>query len=149
MSDFNITIGSKELLDRVGPLWEELNAFHIGIEKAFSGDLSQRTFDIRKAELIKSAAKMHIQITSKENDVGYCVCTINNDGIGEIDSLYVKKEHRSKGIGRKMAESALQWLNENNARKIVVVVLEGNAEAIDFYQSLGFLPRNLELEYIN
>ena len=149
MSDFNITIGSKELLDRVGPLWEELNSFHIGIGKAFSGDLTQRTFDIRKAELIKSAAKMHVQITSKGSDVGYCVCTINSDGIGEVDSVYVKKEHRSKGFGRKMVESALQWLNENNVRKKVVVVLEGNAEALTFYQSLGFLPRNIELEYMS
>ncbi len=95
MSDFNITIGSNELLDRVGPLWEELNAFHIGIGEAFSCDLSQRTFAIRKTELTKSAAKMHILIASVESDVGYCVSTINSDGVGEIDSLYVKKEHCS------------------------------------------------------
>ena len=29
------------------------------------------------------------------------------------------------------------------------LLLQGNAEAIEFYQSLGFLPRNLELEYMN
>jgi ribosomal protein S18 acetylase RimI-like enzyme len=149
MDNFSITIGSKRLLDRVGPLWEELNAFHIDIGKAFSDDLSKRTFDRRKDELIKTAVKMHVAIASVKNDVGYCVCTINNDGIGEIDSLYVKKEHRSKGLGRKMVKSALQWLNENNVRKKVVVVLEGNDEALAFYQSLGFLPRNIELEYMN
>jgi ribosomal protein S18 acetylase RimI-like enzyme len=149
MSDFNITIGSKELLDRVRPLWEELNAFHIEIAKAFSGDLSQRTFDIRKAELTKSAAKMHIQITSNESDIGYCVCTINSNGVGEIDSIYVTKEYRSKGIGRKMVESALLWLDENHVRKKVVVVLEGNTEALAFYKSFGFLPRNVELQHMN
>jgi ribosomal protein S18 acetylase RimI-like enzyme len=149
MSDFNITTGSSELLDRVAPLWEELNAFHVGIGKAFSSDLSERNFDTRRVQLIKSAVKMHVLIASVEGDVGYCVSTINNDGVGEIDSLYVKKEHRSKGLGRRMAEAALHWLNENDVQKKVVVVLEGNAEAIEFYQSLGFLPRNIELEYIN
>jgi len=149
MNDFNITVGSEDLLGRVEPLWEELNAFHVGIGEAFSGDLSQRTFDSRKEELIKSAVKMHVLIASLESDIGYCVSTINDDGVGEIDSLYVKKQHRSKGLGRKMIEAALQWLNENNVRKKVVVVLEGNAEALEFYQSLGFLPRNIELEYAN
>ena len=91
---------------------------------------------------------VHVLIASKGRDVGYCICTINNDGKGEIDSLYIKKEHRSKGLGKKMMESALQWLKENNAKKKVVVVLEGNAEALGFYQSLGFLPRNIELEYM-
>ena len=149
MNDFNITIGSRELLDRVGPLWEELNAFHVGIGKAFSGDLSRRNFDTRKVEFSKKAAKMHVLIASVGNDVGYCVSTINNDSVGEIDSLYVKKEHRSKGLGRRMVEAALHWLNENNVQKKVVVVLEGNTEALEFYQSLGFLPRNIELEYMN
>jgi ribosomal protein S18 acetylase RimI-like enzyme len=148
MRDFNIIIGSKELLDRVRPLWEELNAFHVGIGNAFSGDLSQRSFDTRKGELIKSASKMHVVIASKESDVGYCICTISNDSIGEIDSLYVKQDHRSEGLGRRMVEAALQWLNENSVRKKVVVVLEGNAEALAFYRSLGFLPRNVELEYM-
>lgn len=137
------------MLDRVGPLWEELNAFHVGIGKAFSGDLSERTFEIRKNNLIKVVIKMHVAIASDETDVGYCVCTINDEGKGEIDSIYVKKEHRSKGLGRRMAEAALQWLSDNNVQKKTVVVLEGNSDALEFYQSLGFLPRNIELEYMN
>ena len=149
MRDFNITIGSKELLDRVRPLWEELNTFHVVIGKAFSGDIAERTFDMRKNDLIEGSSKMHVLIASKESDVGYCICTINNDGKGEIDSLYIKAEHRSKGLGKKMVELALQWLKENKVKKKVVVVLEGNAEALEFYQSLGFLPRNIELEYMN
>jgi GNAT superfamily N-acetyltransferase len=149
MSNFNITIGGKELLDRVRPLWEELNTFHVGIGKSFSGDIAKRTFDMRKNDLIEGSSMMHVLIASKESDVAYCICTINNDGKGEIDSLYVKKEHRSKGLGRKLAESAIQWLKENNVNKKAVVVLEGNAEALEFYQYLGFLPRNIELEYMD
>lgn len=149
MRDFNITIGSKELLDRVRPLWEELNAYHIGIGKAFSDDIAERTFEMRKKDLIDGASKMHVLMAHREGDVGYCICTINNDGKGEIDSLYIKKEHRSKGLGKKMVESALQWLKENNVKKKAVVVLEGNLEVLSFYQSLGFIPRNIELEYVD
>ena len=149
MRDFNITTGSSELLDRVAPLWEELNTFHVGTGKAFFGDLSERSFDTRKTQLIKSAVKMHVLIASVKNDVGYCVSTIDNEGVGEIDSLYIKREYRSKGLGKRMVEASLHWLNENNVKKKVVVVLEGNAEALEFYQSLGFLPRNIELEYMN
>ena len=59
----------------------------------------------------------------------------------------MKKEYRSKGLGKKLTESALRLLDENNARKKVVVVLEGNVEALAFYQRIRFRPRNVELEY--
>lgn len=148
MGDYNITIGNHELLERIRPLWEELNAFHVDIGKAFSSDLAERSFDTRKDELIRSAMKIHIVIASEESDVGYCISTINSDGMGEIDSLYIKEEYRCKGLGRKMVKLALQWLNDNNVQRKIVVVLEGNNAAIEFYRSLGFLPRNIELQCI-
>lgn len=147
MRNFNITSGSYELLDRVKPLWEELNAFHIEIGGQFSADLTERTFDKRKKELIDSAKILYVAIVSDMIDVGYCISSIHSDGKGEIDSLYVKKDYRSKGLGEKLTESALHWLDENNARKKVVVVLEGNLEALAFYQRFGFHPRNIELEH--
>ena len=147
MSDFNITSGSYELLDRVEPLWEELIAFHIGIEGPFSSELTERTFDKRKKELIDSAKILYVEIVSDMTDVGYCISSIDGYGKGEIDSLYVKKEYRSKGLGNKLTESALQWLDENNAKRKVVVVFEGNTGALAFYQRFGFQPRNVELEH--
>ncbi|WP_407309688.1 hypothetical protein [Desulfosporosinus sp. SB140] len=41
----NITFveGSKELLDRVAPLWEKLNEHHVGISTFFEEDLGKRT----------------------------------------------------------------------------------------------------------
>ena len=147
MRNLNITSGSKELLDRVEPLWEELIAFHIGIEGQFSTELSERTFEKRKKELIDSAKILYIAIVSDVTDVGYCISSIDGYGKGEIDSLYVKKEYRSKGLGKKLTESALQWLDENNAKRKVVVVFEKNTDALAFYQKFGFYPRNVELEY--
>jgi len=149
MKEINITTGSYELLGRVETLWKELNEFHIGIGGYFSADLAERSFDRRRTELIDSTKMLYVAIASDNADVGYCISSIRGDDIGEIDSIYVKKEYRSQGLGKKLAESALRWLDENNVRKKVVVVLEGNSEAMAFYRSLGFLPRNVELEYIN
>ena len=146
MKDFRIITGSCELLDRVEPLWKELNAFHMAIGRSFSADLAEHSFDKRKRESIDRARELHISIALDMVDIGYCICSIHGDGIGEIDSHYVKKEYRSKGLGKKLTEVALQWLDKNNARKKVISVLEGNKEALVFYERFGFHPRNIELE---
>ncbi len=142
-----IITGSQELLSRVEPLWKELNAFHIGLGTKFSGDLAEQTFGKRREDLIGSAESLYIAIVSDGTDVGYCIASVDDDGTGEIDSLYLKQEYRSKGLGRQLVESALRWLDDNNARKKMVVVLERNTEALAFYERIGFRPRNVELEY--
>jgi len=149
MKNINIITGSSELLDQVRPLWEALNALHIGIGGVFSAELAGRTFDHRKQELTGGAGKLHVAIASEKEAVGYCISTLRHDGRGEIDSLYVKKAYRSRGLGTRLVKGALQWLDENHAGKKVVAVLEGNAEALRFYQRFGFHPRNVELEYVD
>ena len=67
--------------------------------------------------MAKSDVKIHVLIASLGSDIGYCVSTINPEGFGEIHSLYVKKDHRSKGFGKRMVETALRWLDENNVQK--------------------------------
>lgn len=54
-----------------------------------------------------------------------------------IHVLYVKKEHRSKGIGAKLFEKAEQWIQEQNVHILMLHVDVGNTKAIKFYKKLG------------
>ena len=142
------TIGEFELLDRVEPLWNELNLFHSQLNSTFSSFIKNRSFEERRAELKQSTENIRIEIISDQEDVGYCICTISENEIGEIDSLYIQDSYRSRGLGKSLVLNALEWLDENNISKRKITVLDGNTEALKFYAQFGFTPRNIELEQV-
>lgn len=57
---------------------------------------------------------------------------------GWVYYLGVDPAHRRKGLGRDLMLAAEQWLTERNAPKIQFMVREGNDQALDFYQALGY-----------
>ena len=54
-----------------------------------------------------------------------------------IDGLYVEKQYRNKGIGKKLVEEALNLI-KNNYDFIDINVLYANKIALKLYKSLGF-----------
>lgn len=57
--------------------------------------------------------------------------------IGEIHELVIRKDYQRKGIGRKLLEEELRYLEEKN-RIIGLWVGEKNYRAIKFYERFGF-----------
>ncbi|MCD6225943.1 GNAT family N-acetyltransferase [bacterium] len=57
---------------------------------------------------------------------------------GSIDELFVKKEFRGKGIGKRLVEEAVRKLQKMNAKIILVGTEKENKEAINLYQKVGF-----------
>ena len=60
--------------------------------------------------------------------------------IGEIHELVVDKEFQGKSIGKELIERALLYLKEQGSEKVGLWVGVENKKAIQFYQSLGFIP---------
>ncbi|MEO0439683.1 MAG: GNAT family acetyltransferase [Pseudomonadota bacterium] len=52
--------------------------------------------------------------------------------------LAVDPEQRRAGYGRAMMEAAEQWLQDRHAPKIQLMVREDNAQAIGFYEAIGY-----------
>jgi ribosomal protein S18 acetylase RimI-like enzyme len=132
-------------IDEIRPLWEELNASHAALSVHFSGHFSQMTFEKRKKEFALKSSKGALRTDGCMEPggaelVGYCVSNII-DGIGEIDSLYVKPEHRRSGAGSLLVNAAMEWMHRRKARRITVNVAVGNEKAIAFYKRFGLLPR--------
>jgi len=55
-----------------------------------------------------------------------------------IDDLIVHPDWRRRGVARQLYESCEEWAQDRNASWIEVNVYEFNAEAYDFYASVGF-----------
>jgi ribosomal protein S18 acetylase RimI-like enzyme len=142
--------GDETIIDDVGELWGELNRVHFEKALDFKHHYESFTFCDRKRLLLSHAnrGKMFV-VVACHNDakVGYCISSVT-DGVGEIDSIYIKPDYRGNRIGDKLVEKALAWIALNNARKCIVKVVIGNEDVFGFYSKYGFKPRLTELELL-
>lgn len=141
-ADISYEIGGFELLDRVEKLWYELNSYHENNSKYFKNQFASFDFDMRRKSFKEKNIwiKMVIDNTTKL-DLGYIVVSIDNNNIGEIESLYLKPDLRGLGVGEIIMRDAISWINSNKAKKITIGVAYGNERAFKFYEKFGFYPR--------
>lgn len=144
-------IGKEELLDEVKPLWEKLNNYHKSKTLYFHNKFESFTFEKRMEDLLKDDIKINIIVARNEANkinIGYCIATINNEGIGEIQSIFIDGNFRGCNIGEKLMGESLEFLERENAEKILIGVAGGNEEVISFYEKFGFRTRTTILERI-
>lgn len=135
--------GDVELLHEVGSLWEKLNEHHKNNSKHFKEKYSKFTFKDRKKGLIKKSAngKLKVCMAKIENEiVGYCISSINDENVGEIESIYVEPKFRSFRIGDKLITSSLKWMDESKVSSKIIGVSAGNEKVFGFYERYGFYP---------
>lgn len=132
-------------IDAIAPLWEMLNRHHQSITEHFAERYRGMTFDRRKDYFLKKAQWGAVRVelamdTSCGRYIGYCVSSVSKNGEGEIDSIFVETGFRGLGIGGRLVENALDWMDQKQAKEKKVVVVEGNIEAMAFYSRYGFFP---------
>jgi diamine N-acetyltransferase len=145
--------GNETLLDQVEPLWHQLIKFMQQSSSYFQSYYKIITFEKRKKALLKKKGKGEIHINIAINgvsgkNVGYCISSLNEEKIGEIDSLLVTKTYRGLGIGSRLVADGLAWMDQKGALKKVVEVGQGNEKAFEFYGKFGFKLRKTILEQI-
>lgn len=66
--------------------------------------------------------------------------------LAELESMYVREEYRSQGVGRQLVERFLEWIREQGGERVSVTAYAANERAIAFYRKMGFAPKSLTLE---
>ena len=142
--------GNKRLINRIKPLWEELNKQHLNLSPYFKEYYSALRFEDRKRVILQNAlgGEVRVDLASDASShlIGYCVSSIDKLLIGEIDSIFVNRTYRRQGIGKALMEKALAWLDGKGAKKKIVSVAVGNEQVYGFYTHFGFFPRLIMLE---
>lgn len=140
-------------LDDVKELWERLNQHHEERSPRFKSYYAKMTFPNRKAMFLQKAARgeMRVDIAFNEGTsehVGYCISSIDADGTGEVESIYVLESYRGLGIGSLLIEASLAWMELKGAAKKTVIVAAGNEAVFKFYKRFGFHIRKTLLEQV-
>lgn len=144
------TTGGAELLLDIQPLWEELRIYHSQKSLPFRQEFINRDFDSRRDVLLCKAGRgMLVELaadSASSEYIAYCVSTIDNNGRGEIDSLFVSQNYRRQGIGEQLVQRTLAWMEQAKTADIYIQVAGGNEEVLPFYASFGFQPRSITLK---
>lgn len=61
------------------------------------------------------------------------------------DSIFVESDYRNMGIGDKLMNKALDWLDREGTTTKALMVIYGNERVFRFYRKFGFQPRAVRL----
>ncbi len=134
-----------ERIDDIEPLWRELNAYHLEKSHFFKEYFFTFTFQERCKKLLARDQLKIFAAWEQHELVGYCLASVYNKA-GEIDSIYIKPHVRGKSLGMKLMGAALSWLSGIGCTQITISVVEGNEEAIPFYEKFGFKVKSHMLQ---
>lgn len=114
--------------------------------------MGRKTFQERKEELLEKSSGGLLRVeVARDGDgrvIAYCVSSIDQSLRGEADSIFVTVEHRGMGIGTRLMEGSMRWMDGLGVRTRVLTAIVGNEGVHDFYARFGFLPKNVLLECI-
>lgn len=65
--------------------------------------------------------------------------------IGYIGFIYVKEEHRGKGVSQKVIQYLYDWFKTKNLDEVRLTVYEKNPRAIKAYEKVGFEKHLIEM----
>lgn len=135
-------------LEIISDMWKNLINHLQSQSKYFPDDYQHLIFEERKKQLIRIAesGKLRLDLVKNGNYyLGYSVSSIVG-AKGSVDSLYVAQPHRNEGIGNKLMERSLNWMELNGVSDLEILVSYGNKDALKFYEKFGFYPKHLILK---
>ncbi|MFP7300194.1 GNAT family N-acetyltransferase [Neobacillus niacini] len=140
-------------------LCNELMAFQKSKAHIYPEMFDQMNFDTRMVPSVKKAiqnytvivkdgekivAYVYSNISPKEvysNDFAtfFDLSSVRKKNVGCLSQFYIKDEYRQFGIGSKLFNMSMEWLNQfNDIEDYFIFVSNGNDNALEFYKHKGF-----------
>ena len=117
-------------------IWEEYYPAIISqLQIAYMIDTVQSPAAIENQ--MKEGMQYYLVVNDGE-EIGYLAYTVEQGNKVFLSKIYIKREFRSKGNGRKVFEFITQQARNNRCKKIWLTVNKHNKAAIDIYLKTGF-----------
>jgi GNAT superfamily N-acetyltransferase len=65
---------------------------------------------------------------------------------GELDNMFVEEAFRHAGVGARLFDAFKAWLIQNQVDRVSVAAFSRNAQALNFYRTLGCIDSAIILE---
>jgi GNAT superfamily N-acetyltransferase len=100
-----------------------------------------------------SEANLTVAVTSKAI-IGFALTTmrliLESGLVAELQDLYVRPEHRGKGVGSALVSDAARWARTNGADLLEVVIAPNGRDVSHlhrYYESRGFVDEGRRIVY--
>ena len=145
MNSFKFREGSSELLPCCRDLWDLFIQDQIQNAGEMSDGVSAYLQSQRDGGLVAKTdeGKLHIQLvyaSDRDKPIGFCITSLSNDGIGEVEALYILDEYQGNNLGTTLLQRSLKWMEARNTLEQQLMVAAGNERVFSFYQKFGFYP---------
>lgn len=146
--------GGLEFLDMLEPLWKQLRSHHGSVAKYFAKKLMERSYAERTNDFMIKAPNHKFKVDvlvigPNKRPIGFCISSVSDTGIGEIESLFVEENFRGLNLGDELMKNALKWMDDAGVSKKRISVVVGNDNVLTFYEKYGFKPRSYILEQLD
>ena len=152
-SSFNMILTNREkandVLDKTKLSKENINEYVDIYNKSFM-DMPHGTYiemeDAKGYLENKNDNEDYFIVIDKGESIGFLNIIIKgNKGFFDIGLI---KEYRGKGCGKRLLETAIQYLNEKQVEEICLTVIEKNSIAYEMYKKRGFKVHNKISDWI-
>ncbi len=146
----------QEDIDEIVKLKASLFNYHLKIDKFYKPRKGFREMYKNHMETALHS-ETHKIFVAKENQkiLGFIegsITQISNffekNVLGCVSEIFVKEEHRQKGVAKKLLENLLKWFKSKRIKTIEVVVDSRNKKAIKAWESLGFVEYQKKLKLV-
>lgn len=102
--------------------------------------------------LLDNEAALCLLAFSEDSVVGYLAGYVKGPTalrpvrIAELQSMYVRRPKRSRGVGSRLVDEFVAWARDRGAARVSVTAYATNERAVRFYERVGFESRSVTLE---
>ena len=148
MSMFNYIESDAALLDSCEYLSSLNQKNDVSMSTYYKKELKREAW-FKKKRKYEKAYNTHVSLVTLKNNkepVAYCItCLYDRGRRGVVEEIYVVEEYRDRGIGGKLMQQALLWLEDQVDLQEIYVVYD-NMKAVQFCSKFDFYPIYYQLQ---
>jgi len=133
-------------LSEIVDVWGELALHHAQLDRAFAPSRRWRE-EYRQfvGGLIGRDDALAVVATRGDTLIGFAVGRVSllpgffeHRRRGYVHDVVTRDAYRRRGVGRRLVNSLLEWMNESGVTMVELTVAVNNPEAVAFWSHLGF-----------
>ena len=106
--------------------------------KEFNIDYWNEWLENQDYKLLQKSPNYFVSVEDDNSLIGICAVKKINQDECNLNTFYIRKEYRNKGIGKKLFNMCMEYIKENKYKKITLCVDPKFEIAKVFYEKNGF-----------